>query len=42
MKTLIVTAFITALAGCAGTGYSSSGDTGEAVERDRIFNSWIS
>jgi hypothetical protein len=50
MKALIVTAVITLLAGCAGTGgYSSGGDTGagassrasDPLERDPVFNSWI-
>lgn len=50
MKALIVTALITLLAGCAGTSGYSSRDTGagasspanEPVEREHIFNSWIS
>lgn len=49
MKALIVTALITLLAGCAGTGAYSSGDMGtsaasgadNAYERDDIFHSWI-
>jgi len=49
MKALIVTALITLLAGCAGTGGYSSGDMGsgassrssDPLERDPVFNLWI-
>ncbi|GAB3545381.1 hypothetical protein GCM10027343_21720 [Noviherbaspirillum agri] len=50
MKVVIVAAFVTVLAGCAGTsGYSndstgsgSSSRPGDPLERDPVFNSWIS
>lgn len=53
MKALIVTALITLLAGCAGTGAYSSGDMGTsaasgannaddtAYQRDDVFHSWV-